>query len=66
MNHQEQHHQHHLKERAEEKKHDHQLEQGQDKTVRTIHPLWFVVIGSVLLMAIVAIWIFSPSLFFAG
>jgi type II secretory pathway component PulF len=66
MDHKEQHHEHHQKEREAEKKQEHQLERREDRQVRTIHPLWFVVIGSVLILAVVATWILLTTNFFAG
>jgi type II secretory pathway component PulF len=66
MDHKEQHHEHHRKERAEEKKHEHEVERREDKQVRTIHPLWFVVIGSVLILSVVGAWILMTSHFYAG
>jgi hypothetical protein len=57
MDHQEQHHLHHQKEREHEKK-EHKLhEQQQERQVRTIHPAWFVGIGSALIAIIILVWI---------
>ena len=56
MDHHEQHHQHHEKERehkkAEQKRHEHTME----KETRTIHPIWFVVVGLILMAGVLAVW----------
>jgi hypothetical protein len=57
MDHQEQHHLHHQKEREHEKK-EHKLhEQQADRQVRKIHPAWFVGVGSALIVLIILVWI---------
>jgi hypothetical protein len=59
MDHHEQHHQHKEKERehriAQEKAHERQSE----KLPGRIHPLWFLVLGSVLLGLVVLVWILA-------
>jgi hypothetical protein len=66
MDHHEQHHQHHRKEREEEKRHEHERERLEEKKLRVIHPLWFLVLGIVLLVAAVLTWIFVAGAFRAG
>lgn len=56
MDHKEQHHQHHEKEREEKKKHHAQHEAEAQNQPRTIHPLWFVALGVVLVLLAVAAW----------
>jgi hypothetical protein len=57
MDHHEQHHQHHQKEREhhikQQKEHEHQTE----KLPGRIHPLWFLVLGTVLLGLVALTWI---------
>jgi hypothetical protein len=56
MDHHQQHHQHHQKER-EEKKHEHlRHEHEMESKPRVIHPLWFVVVGIVLIAGVLAVW----------
>ncbi len=60
MDHQEQHHQHHQKER-EHKKHEQKLhEQAADRKQPFLHPLWFVAIGGIVILAAVLIWTLYP------
>jgi hypothetical protein len=66
MDHKEKHHQEHRKEREHEKQHEKQEERREDKQVRVIHPIWFVVLGSVLLLIVVAVWTLATGWFFAG
>lgn len=56
MDHKEQHHEHHRKER-EQLKHDHKVHehQGEEK-LRTIHPKWFLVGGVILIVVAVLSW----------
>jgi cytoskeletal protein RodZ len=58
MDHKEQHHQHHQKEREEKKKEQHKHEQDQMKKPGSIHPLWFAVVGVVLVVVALTIWTF--------
>jgi uncharacterized membrane protein len=57
VDHKEQHHQHHVKEREqhvrEHKAHEHRKE----KDLGPIHPLWFLVLGTVLTCLAVLSWI---------
>ena len=61
MDHHEQHHQHHHKEREERIKHEEERERESEKTLRTIHPAWFVVLGSVLIVLAVLTWLWIGS-----
>jgi hypothetical protein len=58
MDHREQHHQRHIKGRehvkAERAGHEHQQEKG----LRKIHPVWFVVTGVVLTALALVVWMF--------
>jgi ABC-type nickel/cobalt efflux system permease component RcnA len=56
MDHKEQHHQHHQKEREEHKRHAHQHEMEEMRQPRTIHPLWFLVLGIVLVAGAILAW----------
>ncbi len=59
MDHKEQHHQHHEKQREEKKKEEHRHELQQEKKPGIqVHPLWFAVIGLVLVVAAVLVWTF--------
>ena len=58
MDHKEQHHLHHLKEREEEKKKHKAHEREQEKKLLPIHPAWFVAVSVVLILAAVLIWTF--------
>ena len=66
MNHQEQRHQRHRKERAEEKQQEQQEEIFADNRVRIIHPIWFVVLGSLLLLTALVTWIMATGGWFFG
>jgi len=66
MDHHEKHHEHHRQEREEEKRHEHQHERLEEKKLRVIHPLWFVVLGVVLTAGVVLAWIFAVGFFRAG
>jgi len=56
MDHQEQHHEHHRKEREEhkaaEKRHDQELA----RKPQYLHPLWFLLIGTVGVLVALFIW----------
>jgi hypothetical protein len=56
MDHHEQHHQHHEKERehkkAEQKRHEHEME----RQPSVIHPIWFVVVGLLMMAGVLAVW----------
>ena len=56
MDHHEQHAQHHHHARDEKKHHHHEHEAKSDKSLRKIHPLWFLALGTILILAIVAFW----------
>jgi hypothetical protein len=58
MDHQEEHHLHHRKEREREIQHENEWERRQEAQVRTIHPAWFVALGAVLIAGVVAAWTF--------
>jgi hypothetical protein len=57
MDHHEQHHLHHQKEREHEKKEHKAHEHEQEKKLRSIHPAWFLVIGVGLMALVIAVWI---------
>ena len=57
MDHHEQHHQHHQKEREHRIEHEKLHERKEEKLPRTIHPLWFVVLGTVLIALVVLTWV---------
>jgi type VI protein secretion system component VasF len=57
MDHHEQHHQHHEKEREQEKKREKESERQWEKRATYPHPLWFVVLGAVLVLLAVFVWI---------
>jgi hypothetical protein len=57
--HNEQKHQHHLKEREHEKKLEKQHEAEEMKRLRVIHPAWFVGLGVVLILGVVLVWFFA-------
>jgi hypothetical protein len=56
MDHKDQHHQHHDREREhkkeEQKRHEHEME----KQPRFIHPLWFVVVGIILIAGVLVVF----------
>jgi len=60
MDHKEQHHQHHLKQREHEKSLEKERSKEDEKRLTAIHPLWFLVAGVVLVVLVVASW----SIFF--
>jgi hypothetical protein len=58
MDHKEQREFHHKKEREHEKHREKETEREAGKQLRVIHPVWFVVLGVALLVAIVLSWTF--------
>jgi Ca2+/H+ antiporter len=56
MDHQEQHHQHHQHERHEKKEEQKHHEHAAEKQPRAIHPIWFVVVGLILMAGVLAVW----------
>ena len=56
MDHKEQHHQHHQKEREHEKKLHKAHEQEEEKKLSSIHPAWFLGAGIVLIGLVVLVW----------
>jgi hypothetical protein len=58
MDHQQEHEFHHKKEREREKHREKEAEREEEKSVRTIHPAWFVVLGVLLIVLIVLSWTF--------
>ena len=57
MDHKEQHHQKHIKEREHEKKeHKKHEQQQQGKSFLPFHPAWLVAVGAVFVLAAVLIW----------
>jgi hypothetical protein len=61
MDHHEQHHLHHRKEREQHIQHEEERERRSEQQVRKIHPAWFVVLGSVLVVLIVLTWLWISS-----
>jgi hypothetical protein len=59
MDHHEQHHQHHEKEREKHIKHEKEHERQSERLPRKIHPLWFLVLGTVLILGVVLTWILA-------
>lgn len=59
MDHHERHHEHKEKERerrdAEKKAHEH----AEEAKLRVIHPLWFLVVGTILTLGVVLAWTMS-------
>jgi hypothetical protein len=56
MDHKEQHHQHHLKEREREKKEQKAYETQQEKYLLPIHPKWFFVLGVIMVALALLVW----------
>jgi hypothetical protein len=56
MDHQEKHHEQHRKEREHEKHVRKEHEHQEERSTRSIHPAWFIAIGSILIIAIVVFW----------
>jgi hypothetical protein len=63
VDHKEQHHQHHEKEREHEKRKEHLHEQAQERQPRSLHPGWLVGLAVVFILAAVVIWtvFFRPA-----
>jgi cell division septal protein FtsQ len=58
MDHKQEHHQHHEKQREAEKKEKKEHEREMQAKTQYIHPLWFAVLGAVLVILAVVSWIF--------
>jgi cytoskeletal protein RodZ len=58
MDHQQQHHEHHVKEREHEKKEWKERNRELGGKRHGIHPAWYVVVGVVLVGAAVLVWTF--------
>jgi hypothetical protein len=58
MDHHDQNHKHHQKERDQEKKDQKTREEEGERSALPFHPAWFVVIGIVLIVLVVCVWIF--------
>jgi hypothetical protein len=56
VDHKEQHHQHHEKEREHEKKLAAEHERAEEKKLRSVHPGWFVGAAVVFVLVAVLIW----------
>ncbi len=56
MDHQEKHHEQHKKQREHEDKLKKEKEQRDENQPRRIHPVWFVAVGSILIVVIVLFW----------
>ena len=61
MDHKEEHHLHHRKDREHKKEEQKHYESEQETKIRTIHPGWFVGTGVVLILAVIVIWIIVAS-----
>jgi hypothetical protein len=61
LDHKQQHHEHHHKEREKEIEKEKLRERAETKQPRQIHPAWFVALGIVLVLVVVATWIFLTS-----
>jgi hypothetical protein len=57
MDHKEQHHLRHVKEREEEKKERHEHEREAEKTRLPFHPAWLFVAGATLVLAAMLVWL---------
>ena len=58
MDRQDEHQEHHQKEREHKKDERKQHEHAQERQIRTIHPAWFVKLGVVLVVSVVMLWTF--------
>jgi hypothetical protein len=58
MDHKEQHHLHHQKEREREKKEHRAYERAQEKRFLPFHPAWLVGLGTALVLAAILVWTF--------
>jgi hypothetical protein len=58
MDHKEQHHEHHKKEREEKIREKRLYDKAQEKRMLPFHPGWLFVIGAGLVAAALAIWTF--------
>jgi hypothetical protein len=56
MDHQEQHHEQHRKEREHEKQLRKEHEHQEEKSMLPMHPAWFMVLGGLLIIAVVLVW----------
>jgi type VI protein secretion system component VasF len=56
MDHHHQHHQHHQKEREERIQHEKERERQSEKAPWKIHPTWFVILGTVLVLLVILTW----------
>jgi len=56
VDHHEQKHQHHEKEREKRIEHEKEREAQEEKLPRRIHPLWFVLLGALLIGVVVLSW----------
>jgi hypothetical protein len=57
MDHSEQHHQKHIKEREHEKKEQKQYERETEKSRMPLHPAWLFIAGVVLMLLAMLAWI---------
>jgi hypothetical protein len=58
MDHKQQHHLKHVKEREHEKKEQHQHELENEKKLLPFHPAWLFVVGAALALVAILIWTF--------
>lgn len=60
MDHKQEHHEHHRKERDREVGRKRQHEHQDEKKLRVIHPLWLLVLGIALIILVIVAWSLSP------
>jgi hypothetical protein len=56
MDHKEKHHEHHKKQREHEDRLKKERERQEESLPRRVHPAWFVVLGSALIVVIILVW----------
>lgn len=59
MDHKEQHHEHHRKEREHKIEEHRRRDEKEMEQPRTIHPGWFVALGIILIGAVILVWTFA-------
>lgn len=60
MDHKQQHHEHHRHEREQHKKKQKEYERQHQKKLIPVGPMWFVTIGVILIILVIAVWSFLP------
>jgi hypothetical protein len=56
MDHEQKHHEKHRLERQEKQAHERESEKQFSKPGPTIHPLWFLALGILLTLGVIAVW----------